>query len=82
MRKRLKLCITILFRFPSAGLDELARNAADIRQFHADEARYVRSLKSEASKPPQRAFGLTVGSFVMHDDFDDELPPDFWLGDE
>ena len=30
----------------------------------------------------KRTFGLTKGTFVMSDDFDDELPEAFWLGEE
>lgn len=37
---------------------------------------------SDNKRITQRVFGLTKGTFVMSDDFDEELPDAFWLGDE
>jgi hypothetical protein len=35
------------------------------------------------TKPPkQRQFGLSKGTFSMSDDFNDELPDAFWLGED
>jgi len=43
----------------------------------------VESIATSGNKPiAERVFGLTKGTFVMSDDFDEELPDAFWLGDE
>lgn len=43
----------------------------------------VESLSQPVEKPvKERIFGLTKGTFVMSEDFDEELPEKFWLGDD
>lgn len=43
----------------------------------------VEVLAKPAPQPvKERVFGLTKGTFTMSDDFDDELPDEFWLGDD
>ena len=38
-------------------------------------------VETEQTEPKQRVFGLGKG-YWMSEDFDDELPEEFWLGDD
>lgn len=40
------------------------------------------SQQKSAPKLTKRVFGLHPNAMVMSDDFDDELPDSFWLGEE
>ena len=40
------------------------------------------SQPERAAEPEVRIFDLHPGAMVMSDDFDDELPDSFWLGEE
>jgi antitoxin (DNA-binding transcriptional repressor) of toxin-antitoxin stability system len=42
----------------------------------------VSTTHQSAIHPQQRILGLNKGTFQMNDDFLDELPDSFWLGEE
>jgi hypothetical protein len=74
-----------------ADLQELIRavdelNASDLKQLynHIVETRIQFIASPEESQNSPRILGLFehVGETWMSDDFDDELPDSFWLGED
>lgn len=51
---------------------------ADVSQ----EAPPITGEESEVAAQPPRIFGLHAGQIWMSDDFDAELPDEFWFGEE
>jgi hypothetical protein len=63
--------------------DEILTKARELPTLQRKTLIYelVESLTQPIENPvEERIFGLTKGSFVMSEDFDDELPIEFWLG--
>jgi prevent-host-death family protein len=63
------------------GLLALARNGDEviIEENGEPSVRLIPILKNE---PKERILGLREGQVWTSDDFDDELPDSFWLGEE
>ena len=63
------------------GLLALARNGGEviIEENGEPSARLIPIQKTE---PKERILGLREGQVWTSDDFDDELPDSFWLGEE
>ncbi len=44
---------------------------------------YIKQVReTRKACPGKRVFGLHEGAITTSDDFDDELPDSFWLGDD
>jgi hypothetical protein len=56
-------------------IEELYKHVAEIRTQHEHAITVV-------SQPRERVFDLYAGRIWVSDDFDDELPDEFWLGQE
>lgn len=67
---------------PLAGLLALAKDGDEIIIEENGEPFATVSLIQKSPKAKERVFGLGRGTVWMSDDFDDELPDEFWGFDE
>lgn len=59
-----------------------AESQAEIIDFAEFLREKERKLETEASPPKERVFGMHEGQGWISDDFNDELPDEFWFGED
>ncbi len=59
-----------------------AESQAEIIDFAEFLREKERKLETEASSPKERVAGLHDGQGWISDDFNDELPDEFWFGED
>jgi hypothetical protein len=66
------------------AIDEMTPEQLRQLYTHLADKQIEASLQISSPPPKKRVFGLggEKPGFWMSDDFDDELPDEFWLGDE
>jgi hypothetical protein len=66
----------------SVSITLIVENGAIKLPMHVPDGTAVEVSVPEPPQPVQRKFGLHPGAWVVADDFDDELPEQFWAPDE
>ena len=59
-----------------------AESQAEVIDFAEFLRQKKHELETEASPPKERVFGIYEGQGWISDDFNDELPDEFWFGED